>query len=237
MISIEILRKEAHMNDEEIMEMLKKHPGNAPQYDVSSCMLNENSPLYGKRIIFLGSSVTYGAASFAESFVEYLQAEDGVIPYKEAVSSTTLADVKEGSYVQRVQTIPADFKADAFICQLSTNDATKGAPLGKAGDTSVYTAAGAISWIIDYAKKTWNCPIFFYTGTKFDNPRYEQMIEMLYEIQKTKDFGIIDFWNHPMNEISSEDYSLYMADGIHPVKAGYRLWWTPEFRKFLIKNL
>ena len=59
------------------------------------------------------------------------------------------------------------------------------------------------------------------------------MIDLLYEIQKVHDIEIIDLWNHPMNEIARETYDLYMADGIHPAKAGYRFWWTPEIRKRL----
>lgn len=222
------------MSHEHWLTLLKQHPGNAEEYDVSTCELNEDSPLKGKRMIFLGSSVTFGACSFEQSFVEFLEAEDGIIPYKEAVSGTTLADLKDSSYIARMKTIPADFRADAFITQLSTNDATKMIPLGTIGNKDTKTVAGAIEYIIEYAQKTWKCPVIFYTGTQYDSKRYEEMIELLYEIQKVHKIGIIDLWNNPMNHIDKDTYSLYMADGIHPAKAGYRLWWTPEIRKSLI---
>lgn len=221
------------MTVEEYMELIRKHPGNREEYDVSSCTGNENSPLSGKRIIFLGSSVTFGAASMEQSFVEFLAAEDGVIPYKEAVSGTTLADIGEGSYIARMKTIPADWEADAFVCQLSTNDATRNLPLGTPGCGDTGTVAGAIEYIIDYAEKTWRCPVIFYTGTKYDSKQYEKMVGLLYEIAETADVGIIDLWNNPMNDITKEYYDLYMADGIHPAKAGYRYWWTPEIRERL----
>lgn len=221
------------MTYEEYLEMIRRHPGNAEEYDVSSCTKDETSTLRDKRIIFLGSSVTYGACSLEQSFVEFLAAEDGVIPYKEAVSGTTLADLKDDSYIARMKTIPLDLKADALVCQLSTNDATKMIDLGVIGNHDTETVAGAIEYIIEYAKKTWNCPVIFYTGTVYDSPQYKKMIDLLYEIQKVHDIEIIDLWNHPMNEIARETYDLYMADGIHPAKAGYRFWWTPEIRKRL----
>ena len=35
--------------------------------------------LGGKRIIFLGSSVTYGACAMGQSFIEALEEKDGII--------------------------------------------------------------------------------------------------------------------------------------------------------------
>lgn len=36
-----------------------------------------------------------------------------------------------------------------------------------------------------------------------------------------------------MNAVSTDDYKLYMVNGIHPSRAGYRDWWTPKFEAFL----
>ena len=83
--------------------------------------------LGGKRIIFLGSSVTYGACAMGQSFIEALEEKDGIIAIKEAVSGTLLVDedVADGkSYIARLATIDTNIKADAFVCQLSTNDAS-----------------------------------------------------------------------------------------------------------------
>ena len=65
------------------------------------------------------------------SFADFLEKTDGIIAIKEAVSGTTLVDIKENSYVSRMKTIDKNIKADAFVCQLSTNDATKEMPLGE----------------------------------------------------------------------------------------------------------
>ena len=216
--------------------------GNNEEYSAANAPVIEDSPLKGKTFIFLGSSVTYGAASHGESFVDYLAAQDGIIAVKEAVSGTTLVDNGEKSYIARMKTIDKDIKATAFICQLSTNDATKKLPVGeistsfKKEDFDTQTVAGAIEYIICYAQETWHCPVIFYTGTKYDSERYAEMVELIAQISEKWDIGLIDLWNSPINGIPKEDYDFYMADGIHPVRAGYRDWWTPEIRYYLYYN-
>ena len=63
--------------------------------------------------------------------MEYLAARDGIVYVKEAVSGTTLVDNGETSYIARMKANIPDQKADLFICQLSTNDATTGQPMGE----------------------------------------------------------------------------------------------------------
>ena len=67
-------------------------PSNGKKYDVSSCIMQENSPLRGKTIYWLGSSVTLGMASEEQAVADFLQATTGCICVKEAVSGTTLID-------------------------------------------------------------------------------------------------------------------------------------------------
>ena len=217
--------------------------GNKGQYRKVNEMQTQ-SVLKGKTIIFLGSSVTFGYGSLGESFVDFLEASDGIIPIKEAVSGTTLADLKSSSYVSRMKTIDVSLKADAFICQLSTNDATKKVPLGEISEGfnlsefDTKTVAGATEYIIAYAKKTWDCPVIFFTQAKYDSAEYEKMTELLYEIKEKWDIEIIDLWNNEsINNISEEERKLYLVDSIHPTKAGYRDWWLPEFQSALYKTV
>lgn len=222
------------------------NPGNAAKYSVKNIQtsVQADSPLNGKTIIFLGSSVTAGSNAKGESFVDFRAAIDGVIPVEEAVSGTTLVTTEDNSYIERMKTIDPSIRADAFVCQLSTNDATKGEPLGSVSDGTdladfdTSTVAGAIEYIVCYAGQTWDCPVIFYTGTKYDSEAYGEMIELLYQIQQKWDIGIIDLWNDAdMNAVSADDYALYMANGIHPTRAGYQLWWTPKFEAYLSKAL
>ena len=120
------------------------------------------------RIIFLGSYVTYGSAAGGVSFADIICERNGYEMVKEAVSGTTLVDTDETSYVSRLKRIEID-SADLFICQLSTNDASLGKPLGAIapgqdiGSFDTGTIAGAIEYVIAYAKAKWACPIAFYT--------------------------------------------------------------------------
>lgn len=203
-----------------------------------------NSPINGKTVIFLGSSVTFGYGSLGTSFVEFLAEEDGISPVKEAVSGTTLADIKENSYVSRLKALDKNIKADAFVCQLSTNDATKNIPLGEVGesfdidDFDTTTVAGATQYIIAYAKSTYNCPVIFYTQAKYDSESYKKMVDLLFEIQEKWNITIIDLWNNEkINNITEEQKRLYLVDRIHPTKAGYKEWWLPEFQKTLYEIL
>lgn len=222
-------------------------PGNAEEYRPENAAQNPDSPLRGKTIIFLGSSVTKGESALSTSFVEYMEQIDGIIAVKEAVSGTTLVTEgdKDGkSYIPRLKTIGSDIKADCFVCQLSTNDATQGKALGavsnsfEAEDFATETVAGAIEYIIAYVRDTWNCPVVFYTGTKYDSEAYGEMVKLLLEIQQKWDIGVINLWNSDeMNRVNEVDYALYMADGIHPTQAGYLLWWTPQFERYLIEYM
>lgn len=213
--------------------------GNYGNYNIKHT-LSEESSLAGKTVIFLGSSVTYGYGSLGTSFVEFLEKSDGIIPVKEAVSGTTLADIKNNSYVSRLKSIDKSIKADALVCQLSTNDATKNIPLGEVSTSKnkesfdTLTVAGAIEYIIAYTEEAWGCPVIFYTQTEYESESYKKMVDLLFEIQEKWDIFIIDLWNNEeLNAITEEQKKLYLVDHIHPTKAGYKEWWLPEFRKAL----
>lgn len=206
-------------------------PGNAAKYAVSAVNTVEptNEALSGKTIIFLGSSVTDGMNAHGESFVDFLAKRDGVIPVKEAVSGTTLVTTKKNSYIERMKTIDTSMHADAFVCQLSTNDATINAPLGTVStgteltDFDTTTVAGAIEYIVCYAKQTWNCPVIFYTGTKYGSEAYGDMVDLLLKIQQKWDIGVLDLWNDAdMSTVSAEDYALYILVAIAVNEDGYR---------------
>ncbi len=214
--------------------------GNYGAYSLKNTSAIEKSPIKDKTVIFLGSSVTYGYGSMGVSFADYLEKTDGINTIKEAVSGTTLVDAKDNSYVSRMKTIDKNLKADAFVCQLSTNDATKEMPLGEISesydinDFDTQTIAGAIEHIIAYAQNTWDCPVVFYTQAKYDSDHYAKMVDLLLEIQKKWDITVIDLWNDAeINNITEDQRKLYLIDHIHPTKAGYKKWWLPKFQETL----
>ena len=130
-------------------------------------------------------------------------------------------------------------------------------------DQDPATITGAMEFILAYIKETWNCPVVFYINAYLDRAyiehfaqthpefpvdiekachdlldNYEEMIRILYELQKKWHFEIADLWNNDeIRNASFEEKDLLMNDVIHPRKAGYLFWYVPEIRKCLIRAL
>ena len=66
---------------------------------------------------------------------------------------------------------------------------------------------------------------------------YADMVEALKEVQAEygeDKVGVIDLYtDEAFNEITEEQRELYMADHIHPTRAGYLLWWAPRMEAYL----
>lgn len=220
---------------------MSRIPGNAEEYHLEHVQPLAESPLQGKTICFLGSSVTYGDASMGVSMADYISKLDGCTIIKEAVSGTTLAGTGDSTYVSRLlANVDANTNIDILVCQLSTNDASQNLPLGAVSDSSDLggfdreTIIGAMEYIITYARQTWGCDVVFYTGTRYNSDEYKAMVDTLPALQDKWGIGVIDLWNDAeMNAVSKEDYNLYMNDNIHPTQAGYLKWWVPKFQQAL----
>lgn len=219
---------------------MAKLPGNAEEYHLEYVQPHESSPLEGKRFLFLGSSVTNGSASLSVSMADYIGVLNGCEIIKEAVNGTTLAGKGNNTYVARLKTVDTSDRFDAVVCQLSTNDATQKKELGTISDSvrledfDTETVIGALEYIIAYTKDTWGCPVIIYTGVKYDSAEYQAMVDALPALQEKWGISVIDLWNDAdMNQVSEEDYALYMHDKIHPTQVGYLLWWVPKFERCL----
>ena len=227
-----------------LISLIKNTPniikGNKDEFGPNESYLDKNSNLNNKRILFLGSSITYGAAAKGNSFVAFLNKEYGVDTIKEAQSGTTLAGKQKSSYVERLKSnVSADNKLDAFVCQLSTNDARFNKPIGSISesysinDFDTETIIGAIEFIISYIKENWDCPIVFYTCIRDKDPYYEFLINKLLEIKNKWDIHIIDVWGDKIiNKLAKDDKTM-MADDAHPTQKGYRYLYTPIFSEKL----
>ncbi len=217
----------------------RKLPGNSAEYSFDRIKRIEGNPLEGCSICVLGSSVVKGEASEDDAIAEYLGARLGCEYTKSAVSGTTLTDAAPDSYIKRLVKLDPGAEYDLFICQLSTNDATRNRPLGEISENDRFdteTVTGAIEYIITYARDTWNCPVVFFTGSHYDSERYDAMVIRLRKLREKYDIGVIDLWtNEEFNHISGEDRAVFMCDDIHPTRAGYRDWWGPEFEKQLLE--
>lgn len=224
---------------------LEKLPGNGIEYDFEYLAVQEYSPFRDRKICVLGSSVAYGACSQQTAVAEFFARRFRCDYVKEAVSGTTLVDNGPDSYVERlVKNVDIREEFALFICQLSTNDATKKLPLGEISASeellsfNTATITGAIEYIIAYVKEKWHCPVVFFTGSHYESAEYAAMVARLKELQGKWDIGILNLYEDEMfNTISDEKRTLYMNDPIHPTKAGYRDWWCPEMERQLLAYL
>lgn len=198
--------------------------------------------LQGKRIVFLGSSITLGLASGNVSFVDLLKKNDGIVADKQAVSGTAMAGITSLNYVNRMKKrIPTNKKLDAFVTQLSTNDdKIFKKPIGSISssyelkDFNTNTTTGAIEYIAKYVQDNWGCPLVFYTCLNRNDSNYHNLVNRLYELQNKWHFRIIDLFNDSgLNDIMYQKYSNNMADNVHPTKKGYEVL-TPYFEKVLV---
>ena len=162
-----------------------------------------------------------------------------------AVSRGIPVDYDDGdSYIKRLKKVDTAAHIDCVLCQLSTNDATQMKEMGEVcrtydmDDFDTKTVAGAIEYIIAYARKTWNCPVAFYTSPRYDSGQYAAMVVLLQSIQCKWNIALIDLWNDAaFNDITTEQRSRYMADSIHPTREGYLEWWTPYFKRVIVPAL
>ena len=227
--------------------------------------------LEGKVIYWLGSSVTYGSASEGQSMADYLAALTGCISVKDAISGTTIFDdnastaTGRDSYTRRLVNSTVYDKeqhVDAFICQISTNDARNdrlnkrgeitGADVLTSSEFDKATTLGGVEFIITYVTETWGCPVYFYSGSYFGdegtrkstNPKGSEYAKLVDEVKQVAEkynavdgfeVGVIDLFNDAeFNAMASDAYySWATSDAIHPKKAGYLQWWTPYFESYL----
>ena len=167
----------------EIAFTIQGKDGNNQIYALEAVEPLEDSPLKGKVIYWLGSSVTVGYKAKGESMADFIAKRNGTECVKEAVSGTTLAtqeSTPETSYVSRLigaeSNLDPTADIDAFICQISTNDTNEQnwPNIGELvledrslEDFDLSKTLDSVQYIIEYVHETWNCPIYFYSGAYF----------------------------------------------------------------------
>jgi len=176
---------------ERVKELLN---GNSSALDLEHIPCRE-SILQGKRIGYLGSSITVGMKSENVAFPDYIGKITGSTTLKQAISGGTLAykqsdavhDYREKiSYIKQLldqDGILHSGPVDLLLVQLSTNDTTMDISLGQVSGTEktigfdYTTVIGAIECIISTASVIWNCPVLFYTNSNIQPEEYCTMDE------------------------------------------------------------
>ena len=167
-----------------------KNEGNSDQYNPEVQAVNPDSPIQGKTLLWLGSSVFQGFGSGKTSPADYVSAIDGTNTILDVMGGTFLASINgevgggaggdidsSTSYINRLRNHDAttDPVVDLVVVQLSTNDAKGQCETGEVSDSfdvadfDETTTVGALEAIIVYAKETWNAPVLVITGTQFQD--------------------------------------------------------------------
>ncbi len=242
-------------------------PGNAPKYSLDSLETLKKSPLQGKTIFWLGSSITFGLTAHGEATADMLAKHNGGTCYKEAASGTTIANIpateematiltqiigadpskEDLSFTARIHNLPLDVQPDLFVLQLSTNDSRLPAEsigaISESTDTADFdlaTTLGGMEYIMAYVRNHWHCPVLIYTSPFLsDDEQYKAMLDNTYKVADKWSAYILDMTtDKAFNTVGRENYDLYMApDGIHPTRAGYQLWWLPRFEEKITEIL
>ncbi|MCQ2742522.1 MAG: SGNH/GDSL hydrolase family protein [Bacilli bacterium] len=207
--------------------------------------------LIGKTVFFLGSSITAGSKDTdGQSFVEMIAEQTGCDYQKEALSGTTLADndvdawYQETSYCTRIDNFEWWKTPYAIVVQISTNDFTKGFPVGLISshlspeEQDRNTVAGALEYVLATIKKNApKCKVIVYSSpmapTYSAYEAYKGFVEWeLVALQKKWGFQIADLFHQP-----NDNYLKHLAeDGIHPTTNGYRYLFVKPIIEELLRN-
>ena len=210
------------------------HPGNRKRFSPSLLEEDPSSPLKGKRMLFLGSSVTRGYGSLGEGFPECFIWRDGALPTKEAVDGTTLANKDGRSYLSRLRRHEGE-RFDHMLVQLSTNDAWQGLPLGDKDSQDTGTTFGSLNEILRIGSSLSKALPIVWSNPYFENGPYREMVRIAKEIAAEERCLFLNLYEDPLvNSIGMGERRLFLLDEIHPTRAGYRDWLFPYLRAFVL---
>ncbi len=230
-----------------------RNEGNADIYNPENAPVNENSPIKGKTIFWIGSSVFYGYSAQNKSLGSYVEHMDGAKKVEALKPGATIADINERSYYHQIleHNRETDPVIDLVVIQLTTNDCKGRTVVGEVSpyyDSSTFdsnTSIGSLEAIACYAMGTWDCPTLLISSPRFtkettmtgmqDIETYEELIEKSHELESKWDFlYFLDLWDNEEMfkdmEIGDDRHRLYMADSIHSTKLGFLEWLLPQIR-------
>jgi len=112
---------------------------------------NQYNPLYGKKISFMGDSLTHGDYKDPwEAYPALIGARNNATAINLGISGSSVADagVDRSPMVNRVDTIPTD--SNYIMLMGGANDYNANVPIGNYGSDDKTTFYGAMMYIVDY---------------------------------------------------------------------------------------
>ena len=197
--------------------------------------------LSGKKINFLGDSITYGVgpSDFSKVYHSLLASREGIEARNFGLSASCVARLVLLSYGEVLDKMPmclriedVDPDADMTVIFGGTNDYGLGVPhSAREGDSDIFTFPGAMRMMLGKASKLFpRMEIVFMTpihrlGEKnpcgFDGAPLEDYAETIREISAEFDVPVCDLFAYgDFFPDITEDRVKYAPDGLHPNDEG-----------------
>ncbi len=212
--------------------------GNSRRYDLSSAPSFQDSILRGRRVIWLGSSLSCGRKADGSTAASWLEAMSGcVIAADLSAEGSRLCTDVHNSGIARLRALASSVReADILIVELGDADVS---PLGRitegfdrfACDTK--TVLGAAEYIISFAREMFRCDVCFFTPYAKNNPSLRLLIEKMRTVKDKWECGLLDLGTLDPQALSPGERKLYFAGKNDLTRAGYRDWLMPEIYRQL----
>lgn len=214
--------------------------GNNDEYNVEQLKRNENSVMQDDPYVFLGSDFTFGAKSDGQSFVDYLEAVDGIKCKKYGGENYKLNGKGENTLVYCFsKAVEKDVYPKVVFCEVPACNAKGRQNNGELsssyyiGDYDTTTLYGAMEYLCASADLNWGCKVVFITCPTNDDKKYAEIAEAADAVAEKWGSKVINFYNNDEISFDKSEKSLYMVDNSSPTKAGYNKVYAPKVEEFI----
>lgn len=191
--------------------------------------------LTGKKINFLGDSITIGQDGSSSSIVstpypEYIAKKYGCTSNNYGIGASTISDYQGATgfptnpMCNRVTNV--DSTADMIVVFGGTNDYSYQVPLGDIKSSDKTTYAGAINHIISYVRS--NFPkmfLVFVTPIRRLGTQEKSLADYVNTMMRVCNYRgvpVINLYQECPFDLSDENHNtVYGGDGLHPNQLGY----------------
>ncbi len=204
--------------------------------------------LKGKKIIFLGDSITegVGASAVEKRYTDLVAQKIGAIVYNYGVSGTRVAKQKkpsddprwDGDFCTRAKDMEKE--ADIIVVFGGTNDFGHGdAEIGTMDDRNYETFYGALHTLYTYLSATYpkaqkvimtplhradEDDVLAFPRTEKKQVSLKSYVEIIREVAEYYSFPVLDlFKNSGIQPKIPEIKEAFTVDGLHPNDAGYEV--------------
>lgn len=214
--------------------------GNNDEYNVEQLKKNEDSVMQGDPYVFLGSDFTFGAKSDGQSFVDYLEAVDGIKCKKYGGEGYKLNGKGEKTLAYSFsKAVEENTNPKVVFCEVPACNAKGRQNNGELsssyyiGDYDTTTLYGAMEYLCASADLNWGCKVVFITCPTNDEKKYDPLVEATNAVAEKWNTKVINFYNNDEISFDKSERKLYMVDNSSPTKAGYNKVYAPKVEEFM----